>query len=131
MFGAGLIQAEPTQKNWSLLIEVVQRVANYPSQDELDLMRLMGRTHSYAEKQDYLEYIQAADARRLPGEVLDVIAAGIASGMLSTSDQSVADAKAIAAGRSPPIGPRCRACCAMPARPTPPPPPPRQRAMPR
>lgn len=98
-FGAGLIQEEPTQKNWSLLLEVVQRVSNYPSPDELDLMRLMGRTHSYAQKEDFLEYIQAADARRLPGEVLDVIAAGVASGLLSANDPSVAEARTIASGR--------------------------------
>ena len=98
-FGAGLIQEEPTTKNWSLLLEVVQRVSNYPSQDELDLMRLMARTHSFAQKEDYLEYIQAADARRLPGEVLDVINAGQASGMLSANDASVAEAKTIAQGR--------------------------------
>lgn len=98
-FGAGLIEAEPTQQNWALLLEVVQRVAQYPTQDELDLMRLMGRTHSYAQKEDYLEYIQAADARRLPGEVLDVIAAGQSSGMLSASDASVSEAKTIASGR--------------------------------
>lgn len=98
-FGSGLIQEEPTQKNWSLLLEVVQRVANYPSQDELDLMRLMGRTHSYAQKEDFLEYIQAADARRLPGEVLDVIAAGVSSGLLNASDPSVAEARTIASGR--------------------------------
>lgn len=98
-FGAGLIQQEPTKQNWALLLEVVQRVASYPAQDELDLMRLMGRTRSYAQKEDYLEYIQAADARRLPGEVLDVIAAGQASGMLSASDPSVAEARATASGR--------------------------------
>jgi hypothetical protein len=98
-FGAGLIGEEPTKQNWSLLIEVVQRVAQFPSQDELDLLRLMARTHSYAEKEDFLEYIQDADARRLPGEVLDVIAAGVASGMLSANDPSIAEAKTIASGR--------------------------------
>jgi tetratricopeptide (TPR) repeat protein len=98
-FGAGLIQEEPTKQNWSLLIEVVQRVAQYPAADELDLLRLMGRTHSYAEKEDFLEYIQDADARRLPGEVLDVIAAGVASGMISANDPSIAEAKTIASAR--------------------------------
>ncbi len=98
-FGAGLIQQEPTKQNWALLLEVVQRVASYPAQEALDLLRLMGRTQSYAQKEDYLEYIQAADARRLPGEVLDVIAAGEASGMLSAGDPSVSEAKTIASGR--------------------------------
>lgn len=95
-FGAGLIQEEPTEKNWSLLIQVVDRVANYPTQDELDLLRLMSRTHSFAQKEDYLAYIQDADPRRLPGEVLGVINAGLASGMISASEPSVVEAKSVA-----------------------------------
>ena len=49
-FGAGLIEQEPSKQNWALLLQVVRAVARYPSQDELDLMRLMGRTHSFSEK---------------------------------------------------------------------------------
>ncbi|MDP9057302.1 MAG: hypothetical protein M3N34_08305 [Pseudomonadota bacterium] len=98
-FGTGLIQQEPTQKNWSLLLQVVQRVAGYSPQEELDLMRLMGRTHSYGQKEDYLEYIQDADARRFPGEVLDVIAAGVASGMLHGTETSIVEAKAVASSK--------------------------------
>jgi tetratricopeptide (TPR) repeat protein len=98
-FGKGLILEEPGKKNWGLLLEVVRSVAHYPAQDELDLMRLMGRTNSYAEKQDFLEYIQSADARRLPGEVLDVIAAGTSSGMLSGGDPTISEAKSIANAR--------------------------------
>ena len=48
------------------------------------------------EMRDYLEYIEAADPRRLPGEVLKVIEAGTASGKLNPSDRTVAEIKAMA-----------------------------------
>ena len=95
-FGMGLVSLDPTSKNWALVLEVLEAVGHYDSQEQLDLLRLMARTHSFAQKTDYLEYIQAADARRLPGEVLDVIAAGEAAGKLSPGDPSVADARAVA-----------------------------------
>ena len=62
-------------------------------------MRLMGRTSSYAEERDYIEYIQAADARRLPGEVLKIIEAGIGAGKLRAADMFVAEARTIASER--------------------------------
>jgi len=59
----------------------------------------MGRSNGYAEARDYIEYIQAADPRRLPGETLDVINAGVAAGKLRAADVFIADAKAQATGR--------------------------------
>lgn len=98
-FAVGLVQAYPSQENWGPAITIVREVGKYPSQDMLDLLRLMGRTNSYAEMRDYLEYIEAADPRRLPGEVLKVLEAGAASGKLPASDSTVADARSIANGR--------------------------------
>lgn len=98
-FSMGLVQAYPTTDNWAGAITVVREVGKFAPQETLDLMRLMGRTNSYAEERDYIEYIQAADARRLPGEVLKVIEAGIAAGKLRANDQTVAEARTIASGR--------------------------------
>lgn len=98
-FAAGLVQSYPTTQNWGIAITIVREISGIPGQDMLDLLRLMGRTNSYNEGRDYLEYIEAADARRLPGEVLKVIDAGVASGKLSASDQTVRDARAIASER--------------------------------
>jgi hypothetical protein len=78
---------------------VLREVAHYPAQDTLDLMRLMDRTNSWAEERDFIEYIQAADARRSPGEVLDIINKGVAAGKLRTADVFVAEARTIANGR--------------------------------
>ena len=101
-YSMGLVQAYPSNDNWAGAITVVREVGKFGPQEILDLMRLMGRTNSYAEERDYIEYLQAADARRLPGEVLKVIEAGTAAGKLRASDQFVAEARTIATGR---IGP--------------------------
>jgi tetratricopeptide (TPR) repeat protein len=98
-FAISLVKAYPTADNWAGAITVVREIGHFPAQETLDLMRLMGRTNSYAEERDYIEYIQAADARRLPGEVLKVIDTGLASGKLRASDTFIAEARGIANGR--------------------------------
>ncbi len=98
-FAMGLVQSYPTNDNWAGAITVVREIGKFPAQETLDLMRLMGRTNSYAEERDYIEYIQAADPRRLPGEVLKVVEAGTAAGKLRANDQFVAEARTIASGR--------------------------------
>ncbi|MCC6827854.1 MAG: hypothetical protein IT550_06450 [Novosphingobium sp.] len=94
-FSLGLVQAYPSTANWGGAITIVREIGRFPAQETLDLMRLMARTSSYGEERDYIEYIQAADARRLPGEVQKVIEAGVASGKLRASDQFVAEARTI------------------------------------
>lgn len=98
-YSMGLVQAYPTTDNWAGAITVVREVGKFGPQETLDLMRLMGRTNSYAEERDYIEYIQAADARRLPGEVLKVIEVGTAAGKLRANDQFIAEARTLATGR--------------------------------
>lgn len=98
-FGAQLVRNYPTTQNWALAIAVMRDLVRYPSQDMIDLLRLMDRTNSYMESRDYVEYIEAADARRSPGEVLKVLNAGIASGKLKMGDVFVNEAKTIATGR--------------------------------
>lgn len=98
-FGAGLVQNYPTTQNWGIAITIIREIAGIPDQDMVDLLRLMGRTNSYNETRDYLEYIQAADPRRLPGEVMQIIQAGTAANKLPASDPTVSDAKSIASQR--------------------------------
>ncbi len=98
-FAARLAALYPSQQNWALSIAVLRDLGKYQSQDLIDLMRLMERTKSFSEERDYVEYIQAADPRRLPGEVLKVIGEGLAAGKLNAADPFVTDAKANASGR--------------------------------
>jgi len=101
-FSLLLARDHPTKENWAGAITVVREVGKFPGQETLDLMRLMDRTGSYAEERDYIEYIQAADARRLPGEVLKVINAGKAAGKLNMNDTFVAEALQTASARVAP-----------------------------
>ena len=98
-FAMRLVDAYPNKDNWGGAITVVREIGKFGAQETLDLMRLMSRTDSYAEERDYIEYIQAADPRRLPGEVAKVIEAGIASGKLRAGDAFISDARTQASGR--------------------------------
>jgi hypothetical protein len=98
-FAVLLVQDYPSQKAWNAAINVVRSLAGYQSQETLDLMRLMGRTNSYDNDRDYVEYLQAADPRRLPGEAQKVLDAGLASGKLKASDPFVAEARQISGSR--------------------------------
>ncbi len=101
-FSIRLVQTYPSKDNWALSIAVVRDMTKFQNQEMLDLMRLMGRTNSWSETRDYIEYIQAADPRRLPNEAMKIIELGLASGKLEASDPAVADWKSIAAGRIAP-----------------------------
>lgn len=98
-FASGLVQNYPTTKNWGIAITIIREIAGIPNQDMVDLLRLMGRTNSYNETRDYLEYIEAADPRRLPGEVTQILQAGTTAGKLPANDPTVSDARAIASQR--------------------------------
>lgn len=101
-FSTKLVKAYPVTKSWSAAIAVLRDLGQLPSQDTIDLMRLMARTNSWAEERDYGEFVQAADARRNPGEVKAVIEAGVAAGKLDASKTFYAEALKTANGR---IGP--------------------------
>lgn len=98
-FSRGLVEAYPTTENWSGAITVVREIAKYPAQEVLDLMRLMERTKSFSEERDYIEYVQAADARRLPGEVSKIINQGLAANKLNTADLFVSESRSMANAR--------------------------------
>lgn len=98
-FGSKLVAGYPTKENWALTVAVIRDLNKFQSQEQIDLLRIMERTQSFAEARDYVEYIQAADPRRLPGEVLKIVNLGLASGKLSASDVFVSDAKTTSSGR--------------------------------
>ena len=92
-FASALVQAYPSQDNWTLAIVVVRDLNQFQGHDQIDLLRLMERTKSYSEARDYVDYIQALSKRGMPGEELKIINQGVASGMLSANDQFVIDGK--------------------------------------
>lgn len=98
-FSTRLVEGYPTKENWALSLSVVRDMSTFQNQEQIDLLRLMGRTGSFSEGRDYIEYIQAADPRRLPAEALKVVNLGLAAGKLQLSDPFVADAKSMSTAR--------------------------------
>ncbi len=98
-FSQALVSSYPTSQNWAGAIAVVREVANFPPQETLDLMRLMLATNSFTETRDFVDYIQASDPRRSPGEVLKIVNLGMAQGKLKGVDVFVNEAKTTAQAR--------------------------------
>lgn len=99
-----MVAANPTPLNWLGAAQLVRLYGNYGSQDTVDISRLMFRTGALNGKskdieREYVEYLQAADPRRLPGEVVKVGDAAIAAGALRATDTFVADSLTQARGR--------------------------------
>ena len=77
VFSIALVRDFPTSANWAGAIAVLREAGRFQGQETLDLMRLVARTNSFTETGDYIEYLQAADARRAPGDVLKILDVGM------------------------------------------------------
>lgn len=85
--------------NWRDAINLTRNLNNFDPQQTLDLLRLARTVKSLEDKQDYILYVETADARRLPKEVKDVIEEAYAIDAVSRDDIFVADALSTATGR--------------------------------
>ncbi|MCB2087317.1 MAG: hypothetical protein R3E18_05805 [Sphingomonadaceae bacterium] len=94
-----LVKYDPTRDSWGDAIAIERSFFNYDNQEVLDLMRLARRTDALRSERDYVDYIEAADPRRLPGEVKAVTDEGIAAGKLRKGDVFVTDALNMSSGR--------------------------------
>ncbi len=98
-YGTLYVMHFPSETSWGDAIAIQRNMLDYDNQATLDLLRLAMRTNALRETRSYIDYIDAADARRLPGEVTRVVEAGIAAGKLEADDVYVAEARQIASGR--------------------------------
>jgi hypothetical protein len=97
---AGLYaQYYPSPNSWGDAIAIQRNLNNYDGQELLDLMRLAERTKSLRNERDYVDYISAADPRRLPGETQRIIQAGRAAGVLKSGDVFITEANTISSAR--------------------------------
>lgn len=99
-----LVESDPTPFNWLGAGQLVREFGNFGKEESLDLGRLFLRTGALENEprfveREYVDYIQNADPRRLPGEVVKVAEAGVAKGVLKMSDTFVSDALSQARGR--------------------------------
>lgn len=98
------VESEPTAINFLGAGQLVREFSTFGKEESLDLGRLFLRTGALDESpkvvtREFIEYIESADPRRLPGEVLKVAEMGVAKGALQSSDMFVSDAISQSKGR--------------------------------
>lgn len=96
------VELYPSNFNWLGSSQLVRRFGNYGPNETIDLFRLMMRSGALDNDpklvgNEYREYIQTADPRRLPGEVIKAIDKGTAAGAIS--GPFITESRALAAGR--------------------------------
>ncbi len=89
----------PNQTSWGDAIAIAMNTGRYAEPEMLDLLRLARRTNTLRTREMYLEYVDAADARKLPQEVVTLIDAGIAAKLIDSNVQLVKSARAEATTR--------------------------------
>lgn len=99
-----MAENSPTPLNWLGAGQIVREFGTFTNQESLDLGRLLLRSGGFQNEpkyveREYVEYIEAADPRRLPGEVLKVTNMAVTAGILKASDVFVSDALTQAKGR--------------------------------
>lgn len=99
-FGYWYAKMYPSKNSWGDAIAVARNFGGYELPEKLDLLRLTRKTGTFRTKYDYHDYVEAADARRLPGEVVAVIDEGYASGLLTKDDPFASEAYALAKQRA-------------------------------
>ena len=96
------VELYPSAFNWLGSAQLVRRFGNYGPNETIDLFRLMMRSGAFDNDpkfvgNEYREYIQTADPRRLPGEVIKAIDKGTAAGAISgpfvTESRTLAQAR--------------------------------------
>ena len=98
-FASGWIAAYPSETNWRDAINIARNLNTYDGGQMLDLLRLSQRVGAMKEKYEYIDYVEAADARRLPNEVKRVIELGYAAGVVSRDDIYISDSLSTANSR--------------------------------
>ena len=96
------VELYPNNFNWLGSAQLVRRFGNYGPNETIDLFRLMMRSGAFDNDpklvgNEYREYIQTADPRRLPGEVIMAIDKGTAAGALS--GPFITESRALATAR--------------------------------
>ncbi|NVD43840.1 hypothetical protein [Qipengyuania atrilutea] len=89
----------PTNDSWGDAIVVTRSLTPMNETEMLDLLRLQRQTGTFRQKNELLEYVDALDARTMPGEVVAVIDEGYSSGLIPRSDPYAKEAYSAAQSR--------------------------------
>ena len=99
-----MVQASPTPLNWLGAGQLVREFGSFGKEESLDLGRLFDRTGALGNdakfvEREYIEYVESADPRRFPGEVVRIIEKGVNAGVLKPTAQFVTENISQAKGR--------------------------------
>ncbi len=81
-FVQGWVIDYPSPESWRDAVNLTRNLNDFEGPVMLDLLRLGKRVGTLKDKNDYIYYIEAADTRRLPQEVKDVIEAASSAGAI-------------------------------------------------
>lgn len=103
-WSTAMVEAQPSSLNWLGAGQLAREFGNFGKEESLDLGRLFLRSGALDNEKQYvarefIEYIQAADPRRLPGETAKIIELGLSKGALDASDVFVSDSLSQAKSR--------------------------------
>ncbi len=87
-----LVRADGQPKYWHDALSIYGQSTNLDLQENLDLMRLMRAVGAMNYSQDFGLYIESADARRYPSEVMAVLDEGFAKGTIARQNANFAEA---------------------------------------
>lgn len=76
----------PSSNNWRDSLVLMRQNYDLPNNITIDVLRLMRVAGALTSERDYADYIETADVRLQPGEVLSLIEEGMTSGSLQSSD---------------------------------------------
>ncbi len=85
--------------SWRETINITRNLNEYTGPEILDVLRLARLVNALQEEADFEYYVEAADPRRLPQEVSDVIKEGEAAGIVSPGNLFLTEALENATGR--------------------------------
>ncbi|KWV93007.1 hypothetical protein [Erythrobacter sp. YT30] len=98
-FVLGWIEDYPSPENWKDAVNLTRNLNQFENPELLDIFRLSRKVGALTDAPDYDYYVEAADARRLPKEVKDVIEAGFAAGDVSRDNSYLSESLEVANGR--------------------------------
>lgn len=78
----------PSQENWRDAVNLTRNLNDFDGPVLLDLLRLGKKVGTLKEKNDYIFYVESADPRRLPQEVVSIINDAYASGVIPKGSDS-------------------------------------------
>jgi hypothetical protein len=85
------VRVDSRPETWHDAVAVLVSSADFNLQENLDIWRLARKNNALLYQQDFIAYVDAADAKRYPKEVQSVLDEGFSKGIISRQNVSFSD----------------------------------------